>query len=253
MKLNPIGYAKRLLKPYSKAVSVRYRGFRRHVDEHAPSWIKRRANKSLDYFDLFFMDHHVFRAIYANRHKIAPGVWRSAQPSPAQIADLARRGIKTIVNLRGERDCGSYRLQVEACRRHGIKLVNFPLQSRNVPPAEVIHQARQLFQEVEYPILLHCKSGADRAGLMSALLMYFKEGKPIEEAAKQLSLKYGHFKKSETGVLDYLFQRYLADRSAEQITFFEWIETHYDPGELKQDFKSNGWANIIVNRALQRE
>jgi uncharacterized protein (TIGR01244 family) len=253
MNLNPVSYAKRIMKPYSKALSIRYRGFRRRVDERAPDWMKARANRALDYFDLFFVDHHVFRAVYANRHRIAPGVWRSAQPSPAQIALLARKGIKTIVNLRGERDCGSYRLQVEACRRHGIKLVNFPLQSRNVPPAEVIHQARQLFQDVEYPILLHCKSGADRAGLMSALLMYMKEGKPIEEAVKQLSLKYGHFKKSETGVLDYLFERYLADSSAEPMTFFEWLETHYDPWEIRRGFKSSGWASLIADRALQRE
>jgi protein tyrosine/serine phosphatase len=253
MKLNPIGYVKSYLKPYSKKVSVKYRGFRRRIDEHAPPWIKGRANKALDYFDLYFMDHHVFRAIYANKHRIAPGVYRSAQPSPAQLAALARKGIKTIVNLRGQRDCGSYRLQVEACRRLGLKLVNFPLQSRDAPAAEVIHQARKLFQEVEYPILLHCKSGADRAGLMSALIMYMKEGKPIREAAKQLSLKYGHFRKSETGVLDYLFERYLADSSAEPMTFFEWLETRYNPGEIKRDFKSKGWANLIVNQALQRE
>ncbi len=253
MKVNPVGYAKRFFKPYSKAASMKYRGFRNRVNERAPGWLKGPANKTFDYFDLFFVDHHIFRAIYANRHQIAPGVWRSAQPSPAQIASLARRGVRTIVNLRGERNCGSYRLQVEACRRHGIKLVNFPLQSRMVPTAEVIHEARKLFEEIEYPALFHCKSGADRAGLMSALLMYMKEEKPLEEAVKQLSLKYGHFRKSETGVLDYLFQRYFADSREEPITFFEWLETRYDPWEIKQEFRSKGWANLIVNRALQRE
>lgn len=253
MKLNPVAYAKRFLKPYSKATSQRYRGFRRRVDKRAPAWLRPRVNKLLDYFDLYFVDHHVFRAVYANRHQIAQGVWRSAQPSPAQIAWIARKGIKTIVNLRGERDCGSYRLQLEACRRHGIKLVNFPLQSRNAPPAAAIHEARKLFQEIEYPVLFHCKSGADRAGLMSALLIHIREGKPIEEALKQLSLKYGHFRKSETGVLDYLFERYIADSSAEPMSLFEWLETRYDPSEIKRDFKSNGWSNLIVNRALQRE
>ena len=253
MQINPIGYVKRFMKPYSKAVSDNYRGFRRRVDERAPGWIRGRANKALDYFDLFFMDHHVFRAIYANRHQIAPGVWRSAQPSPAQIAYLARSGIRTIVNLRGVRDCGSYRLQVEACRRHGIRLVNFQLQSRMVPPASVIHEAKKLFQEIEYPALFHCKSGADRAGLMSALLLYMKEGKPLKEAVRQLSLKYGHFKSSETGILDYLFERYMAENEAEPMTFFEWLETRYDPWEIKRDFKSSGWANLVVNRALQRE
>ncbi|MGO9808159.1 MAG: protein tyrosine phosphatase, partial [Rhodomicrobium sp.] len=82
---------------------------------------------------------------------------------------------------------------------------------------------------------------------------FMKEGKPIEEAAKQLSLKFGHFKKSETGVLDYLFERYIADNEAEPMSFFEWLETRYDPHELKRDFKSRGWADLIVNRALQRE
>ena len=194
-----------------------------------------------------------FRAVYANRHQIAPGVWRSAQPSPAQIAYLARSGIKTIVNLRGVRDCGSYRLQVEACRRHGIKLVNFQLQSRNVPPASVIHEAKKLFHEIEYPALFHCKSGADRVGLMSALLLHIKEEKPLEEAVRQLSLKFGHFKRSETGVLDYLFERYMADNQAEPMTFFEWLETRYDRPRSSATFKSSGWANLIVNRALQRE
>jgi protein tyrosine/serine phosphatase len=253
VKLTFIGYTKATLKPYGKKVSQKYRGFRKWLDLRAPRWLRHRANKALDYFDLYFMDHHCFRAIYANRHRIAPGVYRSAQPSPSQLASLRKKGIKTIVNLRGQRDCGSYRLQVEACRRLGLKLVNFPLQSRDVPAAAVIREAKKLFQEVEYPILLHCKSGADRAGLMSALLMYMKEGKPIQEAVKQLSLKYGHFRKSETGVLDYLFQRYIVDSREEPMTFFERLETRYDPHEIKRDFRSKGWANLVVNRALQRE
>jgi protein tyrosine/serine phosphatase len=251
--LNPATYAKRFTKPYTKALSRRYRTLRSDVDANAPVWLRRRVNRALDYFDLFFVDHHVFRAVYSNRHEIASGVWRSAQPSPGQIAYFARKGIKTIVNLRGERDCGSYRLQVEACRHHGIKLVNFQLRSRMVPPVEVIREAQALFDALEYPVLLHCKSGADRAGLMSAFFLYMKEGKPIEEAVKQLSLKFGHFRRSETGVLDYLFERYLVDNQEEPMTFFEWLETRYDPIEIKRDFKSHGWANLIVNRALQRE
>ena len=85
------------------------------------------------------------------------------------------------------------------------------------PPVEAIHEARKLFNELEYPILFHCKSGADRAGLMGALFMYMKEGKPIEEALKQLSLKLA-LKKSETGVLDYL-RALLSDNDAEPMTF----------------------------------
>lgn len=254
MRLNPAGRIKRFLKPYSRASSQRYRGFRQRLAEgRSPNWVKRPATKALDYFDLFFIDHHVFRSVYSNRHQIAPGVWRSSQPSPRQIARFARLGIRTIINLRGERNCGSYRLQEEACNRHGITLVNFTLQSRMSPSLDAVREARELFDSVEYPILIHCKSGADRVGLMSALLLYLKEGKPLHKAMKQLSLKFGHFKQSDTGVLDYFFERYIADNRETPITFFEWLETQYDPWELKQEFRAKGWANLVVNRALKRE
>ncbi|HBS32815.1 MAG TPA: protein tyrosine phosphatase, partial [Parvularcula sp.] len=32
--------------------------------------------------DFAFGDHAVLRALYDNSHEIAPGVWRSYQPSP---------------------------------------------------------------------------------------------------------------------------------------------------------------------------
>jgi protein tyrosine phosphatase (PTP) superfamily phosphohydrolase (DUF442 family) len=251
---NPVGYAKRFMKPYSKRASVRYRTFRQRIDDRAPSWLKRRLNKALDYLDLYFIDHHIFRAVYANRHQIAPGVWRSAQPSPGQIAKLARRGLKTIVNLRGERDCGSYRLQAEACERHGIKLVELQLTSRLPPHASAIREAKRLFDEIEYPVLFHCKSGADRAGMMSALYLHLKQGEPVEKAMGQLALRFGHFRQSDTGVLDYMFARYLQARDAEpDLTLEAWLDRGYNPYDLKDEFRAKGWANVIVNRALKRE
>ena len=35
--------------------------------------------------------------------------------------------------------------------------------------------------------------------------------------------------------------------------FFEWVETVYDPDELKRTFQSKGWANRLVNTVLRRE
>ncbi|MEM8786431.1 MAG: protein tyrosine phosphatase, partial [Pseudomonadota bacterium] len=55
--------------------------------------------------EFYFGDHAIFRSLYLNKHELAPGVFRSAQPSPGHIRTFADQGIKTIVNLRGERDC----------------------------------------------------------------------------------------------------------------------------------------------------
>lgn len=213
----------------------------------------RRLNRALDYFDLTFVDHGIFRGIYANRHEIAPGVWRSSQPGPRQIAGYARRGIRTVINLRGERDCGSYRLEAEACKRHGIRLIDFQLRSRAVPSRDEVLEAMALLRDVDYPVLIHCKSGADRAGLMSVLVLFIKEGVPLEQALKQLSLKFGHIRQSDTGILDHFFERYLAHNSKHPMTFLEWLDKAYDPKAIRNDFRAKGWANLLVNRAMQRE
>ena len=62
--------------------------------------------------------------------------------------------------------------------------------------------ARDLFNSIEKPALMHCKSGADRAGLMAALYVLIHCKKPVAEAMKQLSLRYLHVRQAKTGMLD---------------------------------------------------
>jgi len=152
----------------------------RHLREHAvrssPPWLRRAAGPPASYLDMLLVDHGIFRFMYANSHRISEKAWRSAQPAPHQLRRFARAGIRTVVNLRGERECGSYYLERQACERFGMKLVNFQVRSRAAPTREELLGAKRLFEEVEYPMLMHCKSGADRAGLMSVLYRFLHEG-----------------------------------------------------------------------------
>ena len=62
--------------------------------------------KLFSYLDLIFIDHGIFRFYWRSLHKVSTDVYRSNQPFPWQIInDLKNRGIKTIINLRGKRDC----------------------------------------------------------------------------------------------------------------------------------------------------
>ncbi|HEX9882172.1 MAG TPA: sulfur transferase domain-containing protein [Hyphomicrobium sp.] len=229
------------------------RRWREAAVHRSPAWLRRSLGPSATYLDMLLVDHGIFRAVYANRHKLSNKAWRSAQPAPHHIRRFARAGIRTIVNLRGERQCGSYWLEQEACARHGLKLVNFQIRSRAAPTREELMGAKRLFEVVEYPILMHCKSGADRAGLMSVLYRFLHEGVPLKEATRELSLKYGHIRQADTGILDYFFERYLSDSAVRPMPFFDWVDTVYDPDELKRSFQSKGWANRLVNSVLQRE
>jgi protein tyrosine phosphatase (PTP) superfamily phosphohydrolase (DUF442 family) len=243
----------KIAKQQRRRMRVWMRGLRQSVAVRAPGWALRLFQPIVHYSDLMFVDHGVFRVAYLNRHKLGATAWRSAQPAPYQISRMRRMGVKTIINLRGARQCGSYRLEQMACERAGIRLVDFQLRSRAAPTKAELLGARDVLQSIEYPILLHCKSGADRAGLMSALYMIVRENLPVADAKEQLSLKYGHIRQSDTGILDYFFERYLADNAANPIAFFDWVDQRYDPEELKRSFAAKAWANVLVNKVLKRE
>ena len=178
-----------LLKQTRRVMRKGTTKLRRALIDNAPNWARSRFGLPAAYAELMLSDHGLFRLAYLNRHKLAPDMWRSAQPAPRDIRRFAKDGVRTIVNLRGPRDCSSYALEQEACRRHGIHLENFQVRSRAAPTVDEIKGAAALFQRLEYPALMHCKSGADRAGLMSTLFMHFREGLPIAEAKEQLSLR----------------------------------------------------------------
>jgi len=219
----------------------------------SPHWIRRSLGPSATYLDMLLVDHGIFRMFYANCHRISEQAWRSAQPAPHHLRRFARAGVRTVINLRGPRECGSYWLEQEACDRHGLKLVNFQIRSRAAPTREELKAAKRLFEEIEYPILMHCKSGADRAGLMSVLYRFLHEGVPLDMAKRELSLRYGHIRQADTGILDYFFDKYLQDNSVRPMPFLEWVDTVYNPEELKRTFRAKGWANRLVDSVLQRE
>ena len=203
--------------------------------EGSPMWMRRVFGPTLLYADMIFADHGIFRIFYLNKHPLGDKLWRSAQPTPGQIKKIAQDGVKTIINLRGNRLCGSYLLEQKACKRLDLKLVDFQVRSRAAPSKQEIRDAAALFQSIEYPVLMHCKSGADRAGLMSVLYSIFVLGQPVEEAKQQLNWKYGHIRQADTGILDYFFERYLEDNARRPMAFLDWVDTVYDPDSVQKN------------------
>ena len=206
----------------------------------------------VDWAELIFKDHGFLRLYWHNEHEIAPGMWRCNQPSPGRIRIAADRGIKTIINLRGPRADGGWRLEAEACAKYGVTLMDFTARSRAAPDKQMLHAAEALFTEMKLPAMMHCKSGADRAGLMAALYLLIVEKRPAREAAKQLAWKYGHVKQAKTGLLDAFFAAYFPyeDRG---MAFFDWVDEIYDPDAITRDFKAKGWAVRLTDSILHRE
>lgn len=203
--------------------------------------------------DLTWADHGFLRTRFRNFHWISPEMARANQPSPAHIAEYAEMGIKTILNLRGPSDTGYYWLEREACARHGLVMIDARMHSREPPRKEQILHAKELFATIAYPALMHCKSGADRAGVMAVLYMHFRRGSPIREAVEQLSFKYLHVKQGKTGMLDFFFETYLKETAQNGKAFIDWVNEDYDPAAVKGAFMSSWWGNMLTDRILRRE
>lgn len=192
---------------------------------------------------------------FQNFHQISPHAFRSAQPSPRHLAKwLPRFGIRTVVNLRGDRaPAAVLELESETCRRHGVALEHFKLLSRDMPTPERLAEARALLQTIEYPALFHCTSGADRAGLMSTLYLHWMENVPLERTRQLRFFPYRHIRYAKTGLLDHFFESYLAYNRIHPMDLMSWATTVYDPENLKRQFMSQKFYDVIVNRILRRE
>jgi len=203
-----------------------------------------------------FVDHAALRLLWRNWGVVAPGrLYRSNHPSPRQLrAAAGRLGIRTVLNLRGHRDtCGSDALGREAAAELGLRQVDAPLESRGAPHKDRVLRLAKLFREMPEPVLLHCKSGADRTGLAAGIWLLL-QGEPVEVAMRQLSWRHGHVAASKTGILDAFFREYAAFQKARgPKPFLDWVEQDYDEHALRAAFKSRPWADRLVDGVLRRE
>lgn len=193
---------------------------------------QRRANVFIKW-----IDHGVLRGVWTNFYRIGPDVYRSNHPTEKRFRAYAAKGFKTIVNLRGASMEPQYQLEKKLCAELGLTLIDLSLHAYEAPSKDASLQLLDVFDSAERPMIIHCKSGADRTALAAA---FFKlhTGEGLAAARKQFSLRYIHLKNSSKGVLDKVVDTYEADTAANPMPLRQWIETLYDPQKITQDFRN---------------
>ncbi|KJB90438.1 tyrosine/serine protein phosphatase [Skermanella aerolata KACC 11604] len=130
-----------------------------------------------------------------NFHAVVPGeLYRSAQPTPELISYYQKEyGIKTVINLRGENvGTGWYDAELATTSKLGIRFVNFRMSAKREFTQERLTELMAVLREAEKPVLVHCTSGSDRSGLVSALYLAAVAKVGEEQADSQISFRYGH-------------------------------------------------------------
>ena len=144
-----------------------------------------------------------------------------------RLRRFKRQGGASVLNLRGGR-LAPVALEIEACQELGLEYFGMHMASTELPSRDTVLMLLDQLETLPRPVLMHCKSGADRTGLASGIyLMAFKGCSP-KDAAKQLSLKHAHVRFSRKGILRQFFEQYQPAFDAGQ-DFVDWVKNAYDP------------------------
>jgi protein tyrosine/serine phosphatase len=121
--------------------------------------------------------------------------YRSNQPTAAKLAEYQQAlGIKSVLNLRGAAPGADwYEEERAAAEELGLHLIDFSMSSQTELPMDRAEVLLSLMMNAPKPILIHCRSGANRTGLASVMYLALVSGVDEHEAEAQLSLRFGHF------------------------------------------------------------
>lgn len=180
-------------------------------------------------------DHGILRTFWTNFHHIAPDVARSNHPGHARLTSYADAGFRAVLNLRGSGLYPAFALERQSCAALGLMLHDIRLRARRAPDRDALLLLFDTFDTIQRPFVMHCKSGADRAGLASALYL-LDQGASIADARAQLSVRYLHLRFTRAGIQGLFLDTYANRLTQGPITVRDWVRDEYDAAVLTERF-----------------
>jgi len=182
-------------------------------------------------------DHGWLRAIWSNFHQVDADLFRANHPRHPVLKRAKRLGVQAVLSLRGDADTTPNILERQDCVDIDLPLHSIRLQTSALPSADILLDLIHLLRTLPKPLLVHCKSGADRTGLAATLYLHVIKGVPLDRARRQLALRYAHVRFSKAGIVHTLLDAYDADHGETGVDFETWLTTRYDPAALTAAFK----------------
>jgi len=158
------------------------------------------------------------RFVTTNFHTVVPGVvYRAAQPSPENMRIwTGTYGLKTVINLRGMwKEAPFYIAEIATAKALEIEHIDIRFPGIGLPTENSLRRFVAALENAPKPILLHCRMGADRAGVGSVMAAMALGGESYQKALAQMSIRYLHFDNSPQKIAGLLqqYEAYCRSRS----------------------------------------
>ncbi len=125
-----------------------------------------------------------------NFHVVAPGVWRSGATNKKTLKRMKRQGLRTVVNLR--RSKSYHKKERDIAQKLGLQYHHFPMDPRKAQDRAYLQSILSVISDpANQPVLVHCRSGKDRTGLIAGLYKLQQEEVSVEAVYKEMLL-YGY-------------------------------------------------------------
>jgi tyrosine-protein phosphatase SIW14 len=116
-----------------------------------------------------------------NAGRVAPGIFRGAQPGKDGYDTLKRMGVRTVIDLRTTE---SEKQQVEAL---GMKAVAVPVKMSRDGLKEKIDRVVALMADpANQPVYVHCRHGQDRTGIVVAAYRMKQQGWSLADTEAEM-------------------------------------------------------------------
>lgn len=126
----------------------------------------------------------------SNFENFAPNLYRGSQPSLEALQALQAKGVKTIINLRLDKEEAAQ--EKNWCAKHGIKYVGMPMGFKTPKAEEVMSFLGIVTNPQMQPVYLHCRYGSDRTGTMVGLYRVIVQNWSFDKAYAEM--RKHHFK-----------------------------------------------------------
>ena len=134
--------------------------------------------------------NEAIHADISNFARVSDGIYRGANPSEHAVEQLAKGGVKTIIDLRlngGGTDKESAKAQ-----ELGMHYVHIPMTFATPTSDQISTFLKLVTDPVNQPVYVHCRQGADRTGTLIAIYRRAIEGWTFSQAYTEM--RSHHFK-----------------------------------------------------------